>query len=154
MRNTTTAYNLARFAPQEHREPQVRVVRTPKKKKNAKRAFKIKCVIYLVALVALMTGTILSQLSLTEIKQQINKSEQAITRLESENAYLNYQMSNAASLNKLEQYAKNELGMVPVGPGQVEYVSLSQENKIVSETDNKNGLQDLWNSIAQFFFGE
>ena len=153
MRDTAAAYNLAQFAPQERR-PAVRVVRAPRKKKNKMRAFKIKCVAYLVVLTALMAGTILSQLKVTEIEKQITASEKKVNTLKGENDYLNYQISSAVSINNLENYARNELGMVEIGPGQVEYVSLSTDNRIESTVKSKTAMQEFWNSVMQFFFGK
>lgn len=153
MRNTATAYNLAQFAPQERRQPGVRVVRTSKKN-NARRAFKVKCAAYLVVLVALMVGTLVSQLKLTEIEGQITQTEKKITEMESQNAYLNYQINNSVALTNMENYARDELGMVAVGQGQIEYVSLSEGNQITSYMEDTGGLQDFLSGIVQFFFGK
>ena len=151
MKTSSAAYDLSTFAPEERRQPRVRVVKTSKNKKRSQNAFKAKCVAYVVLLVVLMSGTVYSRQQLTEIKSDINKSTAELTEIQSENAYLNYELESTVSLRNVETYAEDELGLVKVDSSQVEYISIQDENKIEAGDKNENIFQSFFNMIIEFF---
>jgi len=150
---TSAAYDLAQFAPEVQREPRVRVVRTQKKSKT-KKALKVKLVVNVVVLVFLMLGTIYSRVQLTETKSTINKKTTELTNIESENAYLSYEMDSMVSLKNAEEYAVDELGLVKLDSNQIEYVNLRDENEIVTDDDSEeNSFIRFINLVIEFFGG-
>lgn len=151
---TSTAYDLSQFAPVTKREPRVQVVRTNKKKKNSKRSFKIKAIVYLLVLSLLMSGTVFSRLQLTELQGAVNKQAKELTEIESENTYLSYQLDSLVSLRNAEDYAVNELGLVKMDSNQIEYVSLRHANTIESnQTKTGNSFLSFINLVIEFFGG-
>lgn len=152
---TSTAYDLSQFAPVKKREPKVEVVKTPKKRSGAKTAFSIKTAAYLIVLSLLMSGTVYSRLQLTEVKSQISNCNSDLTEIESENAYLSYQVDSMVSLKNAEEYAVSELGLIKLDSNQIEYVSLQDENAIeVNDVaDSENSFTTFINLVIEFFGG-
>jgi cell division protein FtsL len=153
MKISTVAYDLSQFAPEETRRPRVKVVKSARKKSRAKRAFKVKCVLYLATVALLMIGRIYSRQQLTETDREMNAYTQELTDLKSENAYLNYELENYVSLRNAEEYAEENLGLVKLDSNQIEYVSLNSENVIESREEEDETFWDFLNSITEFLFG-
>lgn len=154
---TSAAYDLSRFAPEPQRQPQVKVVKTTKKKTNSKRALKVRCVVFAVVLMLLMTATVFSRLQLTETRTMINALTSDLIELESENTYLNYELESSVPLKYAEDYAVNELGLVKLNSNQIEYVSLNGENSIVVHGEQEGFLDKLvrfFNNVVEFFGGQ
>lgn len=154
MRTTSSAaYDLSQFAPAERERPRVKVVTTKKKNSRNKKAFKVKFVAYMVVLAVLMAGTVYSRFQLTEVKSSINTNTTALTALQSENAYLSYELESMVSLRNAEDYAENELGLVRVDSSQIEYVSLCGGNMIETEEKTENPFVSFFNLVIEFLFG-
>lgn len=107
-------------------------VRVVKAKRGARaRSRYVRAVtVYTVALALLMAGTVFSRMKLSETKANINKYSAALTELESENAYLSYQLESLVSLKNAEEYAVGTLGLVKLDSSRIEYVNLQDENVI------------------------
>lgn len=154
---TSTAYDLSRFAPEPRRQPNVRVVKTTKKKTDSKRAFKVRSTVFVLVLMLLMATTVYSRLQLTETRTQINNKTAELTELESENTYLNFQLESKVSLKNAEEYAVSELGLVKLSSSQIEYVSLNSGNSI-EVLDEGGGvwafLTNCYRSVVAFLGGE
>ena len=73
---------------------------------------------------------------ITQTTNEIAKTQKAITELESEKAYLEFTLESRMSLNEIEDYAVNVLGMVKMDSSQVEYVEIESENKTEFSDDN------------------
>jgi len=151
---TSVAYDLAQFAPSVERQPRVEVVRTQKKKNKTKKALKARLITYVIMLTVLMMGTVYSRIQLTEVRSDINKKNTELTKIESENAYLNYEMESMVSLKNAEEYAVDELGLVKLDSNQIEYVTLRDENQIITEdSSDENSFTRFINSVIEFFSG-
>ena len=62
--------------------------------------------------------------------------QKEITELESEKAYLDFTLESRMSLNEIENYAVNVLGMVKMDSTQVEYIEIESENKVEFSGEN------------------
>lgn len=165
MNNKSTAYDFSRFEPQQvpqrpggdRREPSKPVL-LPKKKKSRQeakeesRAVAIKTLRVLSVTVAVMlfVGTyIFGTLKLDEINHDIAEVQSRIKVADSENTRLKMELNSMASLDKVEDYAINKLGMVKQESYQVEYIDLALDDKVVlangtaaSESDEETGFLD------------
>ncbi len=128
----TMAYNFKMFAPEAvpEQKPEVRVVRTSSKTKKALRQARLYCAVLLFLMLGLMTATVYSSMELSEIKNNIITRENTLTELQSEYAYLNFQLESQISLRSAEEYAETTLGLIKINASQVEYVNLQHENTI------------------------
>ena len=119
--------------PQQQAKPKV-VRKTRKQLKAETRRANLR------ALKALGVATILlcfigviiySRVKLDEVSRNINDTQKKLAVLESDNTALEMKLNSMVSLDKVEEYAQNELGMVKQEGYQVEYVDLSGNDKVL-----------------------
>lgn len=171
MNNRNTAYDFSRFEPQQ--VPQrpgndsnnpPKPVLLPKKKKSRQeareesRAVAVQTLRVLSATIAIMlfVGTyIFGTLKLDEINHDIAKVQSQIKVADSENTRLKMQLNSLASLDKVEDYAINKLGMVKQEGYQVEYIDLALDDKVVlanGTTPSKKGENDgILDKLLSYF---
>ena len=78
-----------------------------------------------------MFVVIYSRVQLDEINREISSIEKSITLAQSDTIKLDNQLSSMVSINKVEDYAANVLGMVKIQDYQVVYVDLSSNDSVV-----------------------
>jgi cell division protein FtsB len=95
---------------------------------------------------------IFSTVKLDEISRDIAATQSKIDVIKSENTRLDMEINSIVSLNKVEDYAENVLGMVKQESYQIEYVSLACADKVlisggknVSDGNNDNKTKKFWN---------
>lgn len=154
---TSTAYDFSAFAPEPQQpEKKVRVVHTSDPRKKEDRRFAAKLTAYAVVIVLLMTATVYSRLKLTETKSEINSRTSDLTELQSQNAYLNYQLESLVSLKNAENYAVNQLGLVKMDSNRIEYMNLQDKNEIVAEQGSEpfgEKVETFFNAVIDFCGG-
>jgi len=77
-----------------------------------------------------------SSMMLTKTKALIERKSNELVEIQSENAYLDYQIENVVSTRAVEEYAENELGLIKFSSAQIEYVNLENSNMIVTEEND------------------
>jgi len=157
MMRTSTAYDYNRaYSREQEQQRQIEIVRSNNRAARENRAFAVKLTALLCTMVMLMAATVYSRLVLTETRAKINTASSDLTELESENAYLSYQLESLVSLRNAEEYAVSELGLVKLDSSRIEYVSLQDHNEI---TANENAatfgesVQTLLNSVIDSLAG-
>ena len=117
---------------QERTQQQAKTV----KLKN-KRAFKTALnVLSIAVMVSMIIGIVYTNSQITEITTDISAVQKEITELESEKAYLDFTLESRMSLNEIENYAVNVLGMVKMDSTQVEYIEIESENMVEFSGEN------------------
>ncbi|MCQ2460695.1 MAG: hypothetical protein MJ115_00930 [Clostridia bacterium] len=92
---------------------------------------------------------IYSQVQVDELDRQLDSINQQIEVVESENTRLNMELDSIISLDKVDDYAQNVLGMVKVENYQVSYIDLSGGDAI---TQSGGKIQrSLWETIKMYF---
>ena len=125
--------DLSRF---DTRRRQLRVVEnTPAKQKQAKTAKKRALVTPLraaavIMMAALCLAMVYSHMQLTELTSEISAREATLAELQSTTVSLTTKREETYSTAYIEDYAQNVLGMVKVDASQMEYVELSNPEKI------------------------
>ena len=121
-----------RTEKQERTQHQAKTV----KLKN-KRAFKTALSMLSIAVVvSMIIGIVYTNSQITEITTDISAVQREITELESEKAYLDFTLESRMSLNEIEDYAVNVLGMVKMDSTQVEYIEIESENMVEFSGEN------------------
>lgn len=134
-----SAYRQQSAAPKRRVEPERRSDRQPAprpkvvKKTKAQlraetrrsRAKAIKVMAVCAVFFAIIAFQIYSQVQVDELDRQLNSINSEISVLDSENTRLNMQLDSMISLDKVDEYAQNVLGMVKVENYQVSYIDLS-----------------------------
>lgn len=101
-----------------------------------------------VAIFALC-GIVYGQVSLSELNQQIIAAENTLTERQSEQLQIQAKVDSSLSTLAVEEFAKNNLGMVKASNQQKEYVSLSQGDKAqVYMEEEKNLFEQIGDYIS------
>lgn len=119
--------------PQQQQKPKV-VKKTRKQlKAETKRANlrAMKALSVAVVLLCFVGIIIFSRIQLDEVSRDISNKKAKLTALQSDNTDLEMKINSMVSLDKVEEYAKDKLGMVKQEGYQVEYVNLSGSDKVL-----------------------
>ena len=137
-RAVTNSNAAPKMKPAPQKRPQLEILKKPRmtakafleeSQTGAKQARKIFIISALV--LAFMFVVIYSRVQLDEINREISSIEKSITLAQSDTIKLDNQLSSMVSINKVEEYAANVLGMVKVQDYQVVYVDLSADDSVV-----------------------
>lgn len=127
-----------KIKPEQQRKPQLKLVEQPKPtraqirneaRQNARKMQKILAIA--CAIVVFMAMVLYSRIQLDEINREISSVESAMKIAQSDRVRLNNALNSVVSIDKVEDYAYNTLGMVKVQNYQVVYVDLSGEDAVV-----------------------
>lgn len=148
-RTVSTSNAAPKMKPAPQKRPQLELVKKPRPNATqvrnetqlaARQAKKI----FVIAMTILMfmAMVIYSRVQLDEINRDISNKENAIELAQSDSIKLNNALSSMVSINNVEEYAANVLGMVKVQDYQVVYVDLSSSDSVVvangEQTDQSN----------------
>lgn len=146
------SYNFDRFEPRTvttgsaapeirrtpEKKPQLKLVQQTKRtaaqirqetNEATKKAVKIFAIA--VAILLFMSMAIYSRVQLDEINREISSVENKMELAESDTIRLNNELNAMVSINNVEDFAANKLGMVKVQDYQVVYVDLSTDDQVV-----------------------
>lgn len=161
------AYDLSNFDDSLQRQPKIDEVIAPrpqivKRQKKSKAQLKREArttnakafrVIGIICFLLLAFGIlIMGRAQLTEKSDQLAKMEKQLSIAQSENTRLNMELDSRVSLNNVETYARDVLGMAKQEKYQIEYVDLSIGNKLVLSEDQKDKgfFQTLSEKVSEF----
>lgn len=144
-RNTSTA---PKINPNNSR-PNLRVVEKPRMTASQVRAQNVRAfwnslkIVGVAAVCLLFLGVVIySTLKLDEINRDIASIDKSMSIAKSEKVRLDMELDSIVSLDKVESYAVDTLGMSKVQDYQVVYVDLSSSDRIImaggKETDSTN----------------
>lgn len=137
-KTVSTSNAAPKIKEQPKKAPQLKLLEKPKPtraqvqseaRKSAMQARKIMAVA--CAVIMFMAMVIYSRVQLDEINREIKQVESAMKIAQSDTVRLNNSLNSVVSINKVEDYALNVLGMVKVQDYQVVYVDLSGEDSVV-----------------------
>ncbi len=148
--NVNVAYDLSLFEGQvnEKRHTNIISVKRPKNK------VRILPIIFILITGIIVAGSfIMGQLMMNEKVSQITKYQKELDNLKSEKVTYENELQTKTSLSNLEEYAKNNLNMIPNSLGQVEYISVSSSLSNITEQkiDNNFNIIYFLDEIANFF---
>ena len=134
MDRMNVAYDLSFYEMEQERQ----IARKAKKENvliNAQTKFslgrKIANMLSIAALLTLIIAVVATNAAITTTGTQIADIEDEIVLLQSEKSYLEFTLESRMTLDQIESYAENQLGMVKMDASQKKYVELESENKIV-----------------------
>ena len=146
------SYNFDRFEPKivttssvapeirrtPEKKPQLKLVEKTKRtaaqiqqETNAATKKAIKIVAVAVVILLFMSMAIYSRVQLDEVNREISSVENKMELAKSDTIRLNNELNAMISINNVEDFAANQLGMVKVQDYQVVYVDLSAEDQVV-----------------------
>ncbi len=96
--------------------------------------------------------SIFSRIKLDEVKREIATQQSKINIIESDNTKLEMKLNSMVSLDKVDEYAQNTLGMVKQEGYQVDYVNLSGSDEVlvsggktIKNAKKKLDISKIWN---------
>lgn len=100
--------------------------------------------------IALIASTVItSQVHLTELTESCNAATTTLNQSKSEYTQLEMGVESKLSLQEVENYAKNTLGMTYTEPYQLQYINLSNGDKAeIPNADNMSLTDKVKNSIS------
>lgn len=140
-------------APERRQVQKPRVIEKTRAQLRAEsrrsRAKALKVLMVCTVFFSLIAFQIYSRVQVDELDRQLDTINSEISILDSENTRLNMQLDSIISLDKVDEYAQNTLGMVKVENYQVSYVDLSKGDK-VSVSGGKVH-RSLWETMKAYF---
>ena len=143
-------------APQtapKHAAPRPKVVKKTKAELRAEERRSASKAIKALAICAIfftfIAFQIFSQVKVDELDRQIDSVNSEIEVVESENTRLSMEIDSTISLDKVDSYAQNVLGMVKVENYQVSYIDLSGGDAVIQSGGKVH--QSLWETIKMYF---
>ena len=155
MERQNVAYDLSMYEallePKPEKQEKPQQAKTVKLKN--KNAFKsVVNILSIAVIVSLVIGVIYTNSAITQTTNQIAKTQDVITELESEKAYLEFTLESRMSLDEIEDYAVNVLGMVKMDSTQVEYIEIESENKTEFSNENlANKIEEAVEPVLSYF---
>ncbi len=143
----TAAYNSSaapKIRPEPQKKPNLTLIQRTRRTAaqvrqqtavNTKQTFKVMAIS--ITILLFMALAIFSRIQLDEINREINSVENQMELAKSESIRINNELNAIMSINNVEDYAVNELGMVKVEDHQVVYVDLSEAD-YVAKANGKN----------------
>ena len=134
------AYNSSaapKLRPEPQRKPNLTLVQKTRRTaaqvrqqttEDTRRAIKV--MVVSVTILLFMIMAIYSRIQLDEINREINSVENKIELAKSDSVRINNELNALISINNVEDYAANQLGMVKVQEHQVVYVDLSADDYV------------------------
>lgn len=141
-----------KMKPAPQRKPDLKLVQKTKQTAaqvrqqtaaDTKRAIKVMFIS--IAILMFMAVAIYSRVQLDEINREIKSVENKIELAESDSIKINNELNAIVSINNVEDYAANELGMVKVQDYQVVYVDLSADDYVAKANGKDTGLSSVIN---------
>ncbi|MBE6866588.1 MAG: hypothetical protein E7492_06525 [Ruminococcaceae bacterium] len=112
---------------------------------------KIANIISVAALLTLIIAVVATNAAITTASTEIADVQEEIVLLQSEKSYLDFTLESRMTLDQIESYAENQLGMVKMDASQKKYVELENENKIVvNQSPVKEKLDEAMQPILSY----
>lgn len=134
--NGNAAYDLSRFE-EKQKKPSMQVIppKKPLRKGTVLGMKPAKAITMLLIVGVLASVLIYNRVLIIEANEEIRQANSQMTILESEGTRLDMEFEGKTSLKNIEDYATQNLGMQKMEKQQVQYVSLSEEEKVVLSKD-------------------
>lgn len=170
--NRTEAYDLSLFEEQivkqkiepigikkENSQPQKKTAQANRKSTSSSvsRAYALKlqaafkASAFALVSLACIALILLSRAQSDELTREIAKVENNIQTAESESVRLNTAMNSLISMDKVDAYAEDVLGMVKVQNYQITYIDMSEGDKIVLSGDKTPLKENLTAKLRELF---
>lgn len=106
-----------------------------------------------LVIVASIGAVVFSQVQLTELTEQINNTNEALSEQRSIAVQLEMMAASKMNTDEVETYARERLGMEKVSEGQTTYISLQSDDAgtVVQENGSGGFLAGLWESLRSIF---
>jgi hypothetical protein len=159
---SNAAYDFSRFAPalkpEEQKEERLQKKPMPRRHKAKKNAVKpatvVKCAFISLFVMMSLASIMVGNIKITQLSDQVASAQKALDTAKSEQVSLNSKLEARMSMSKVEEYAVNKLNLVKVQSYQIQYVHLTDKDKVVI-SDDHTGVTGFFkgviNSVLEYF---
>lgn len=161
-RNSNEAYDFALFEPkrqQQESQPQKKsnIIALPQEKLEQNRKAKVRPIkavstfLVLAVMLGIVSTMVYGQVQLTELTEKLNSATKTYNEGTSLYTQLQMKSDSKLSLETVESYATDKLGLKKVDQNQVVPISLSKGDKtqVLQNDSDVSWPTALWNSIMQ-----
>lgn len=161
-RNGNAAYNFAMFEPkrkvQEAPAPKANVIELPQERLEENRRPKrrlgriLPATLAFIVIAGLVGSYVYGQVQLTELTESLDTANRTLSESQSSYTQLQMKSDSKLSLETVENYATQKLGMKKATQDQVTTVQLSKGDKaeIVQKDGDSGLLGKLWGFLRQY----
>ena len=141
-------YDLSMFDERVDRRPVAKAA----KPKAGYNPVNLTRVVAFVIIIATLAAILLSYAQLNEISNEVTRVRAQLTELKEEEKRMTVLLDEKTSLKKVDEYARNVLGMTDVASSQLEYISINNEDKVaVFKTAPAINLAAITDSVVKSF---
>jgi cell division protein FtsL len=119
--NSSTALRLPEPKGQQQ-DPGLQVMPKERKKQQVLHKDRKLIAIITAVVLALLFCCVMAEAQVNSVGYEINKTKEAITAMESKSQKLELEVEQLSSLNRIEEYAVNQLGMVNLQSSDIIYI--------------------------------
>ena len=116
----------------------VKTKNTQKHKSKLELPSKVKAIIYVGVVFAVLFAISYRNTVISEKYSQIKKLKSNLAAIEKENEQLEVNIESKTNLSNIEKEAKEKLGMKKIGDKQTVYINLNKRDYVESATENVN----------------
>lgn len=145
---TNAAYDLSRFDTEATKAPQTKPAQMEVVHTELKKSTVVKGFILAVFVMAVCSAMLYSMVRINELSNQVTAETEMLDKLKSEGVVLETRLDSEMSLENVEEYAKNVLGMQKIETSQMQCINIKTDNVITSTAKNKSFF-DILSDAAQ-----
>ncbi|MCL2014339.1 MAG: septum formation initiator family protein [Oscillospiraceae bacterium] len=152
MARNNLAYDLNRYstAGKAHEPELIRDIKKDPVRKKSVNLFA--AVTVMAAILALTFAMIYTHVRLSEVGGDIVRANTELAKVENEHKLLRMELESAKSISEIEEYAKNELGMIKQDRSRIEsFYGPKEDNFEIVERQPRSFWQKLQGMINDFF---
>lgn len=130
------AYDLSRYEshpPQKEKRPNIKVQRAVEKSASAPKSMAL-----IVLCGALMCGMLYGKAQASAVQTELTAATKRVDMLSSEKVRMQSEIEGKTSMQNVEDYAENVLGLKKLDRSQIEYIQLETDNVVEIPQDNTN----------------
>jgi hypothetical protein len=162
LNRSNAAYDFSNFAPvpepddQKTKKDQKQPLQKKHRaKKNAVKPGTVVKWAFISFFVMMSVGSIMvGNIKITQLNDQVANAQKALDTAKSNEVSLNAKLEARMSMTKVEDYATNKLGLVKVQSYQIQYVHLTDKDKVVVSADDPGVtgfFKKVFNSVLEYF---
>lgn len=159
LKNTNAAYDFSLFEPTEkeklNKAPSSKLIKLSKEQLYKSRRKKynhlsiISVILFSCITLTILFTIITSQIELTELTAKTEVAKKLLDEKQSIYTQLEMKVESKLSLNQVEAYSRDVLGMQPIQPYQIKYISMASGDKSeIKKDDPKSWFQVVSEAIS------
>jgi hypothetical protein len=159
---SNVAYDFSRFSPveepetekHENKQQQLAKKKHKAKAKALKPATAVKWVFVSLFVMLSLACIMVGNIKITQLSDQVTTTQKKLDTAKSVQVSLNSKLESRMSLSKVEDYAVNKLGLVKVQSYQIQYVRLTDKDKVELNNDTSGFIsffRNIFDTVVEYF---